>query len=307
MDKMVMCGIQEQGEDIIRFLYTNGIKVTHIVTVSKEVAIKNKSESTWVSYEEVAEELGIEIYYAKSYSLKNEADIKYFKDNNFDILLLGGWQRLIGEEILNTIKYPIGQHGSSEFLPKGRGRSPLNWSIIQGKKRLIWNLFLLTPNIDDGDILDYYIVDITDHDTCKTLYYKVSVIVKHMLKNVILKILNNKIILSKQIGSPSYYPKRVPEDGSIDWNDSILNIDRLIKGVTRPYPGAFTTYKGDEILIWKAQIWDNMLDFYGDNRCGEVVEVFGNDYVVKCSDGLLLITDHEDTNIFKSKIYNSEE
>jgi len=152
---IVLCGIQEQGKDIIRSLYEKGIRVTHVVTISEEIAIRNKSESTWVSYEDIARELAIELYYAESYSLSTSLDINYFKDRNFYILLLGGWQRLIPKEILNTIHYPIGQHGSSEFLPEGRGRSPLNWAIILGKKRLIWNLFLLTPMMDEGDILDY--------------------------------------------------------------------------------------------------------------------------------------------------------
>ena len=122
MKKIVLCGIQEQGKEIIKFLYDNGIKVTHIATISKETAIKNKCDDTWVSYEDISEELGIPIYYAKSYSFKNDSDISYFKDNSFDILLLGGWQRLISEEIINTIKIcAIGQHGSPEFLPSGRG------------------------------------------------------------------------------------------------------------------------------------------------------------------------------------------
>jgi methionyl-tRNA formyltransferase len=306
MKKIVLCGIQEQGKDLIKFLYKNNIKVTHIVTISEDVAIKNKSDSTWVSYEDIAKELNIEIYYAYSYSFKSKEDILYFKKNEFDVLLLGGWQRLITEEILNTIKYPIGQHGSPEFLPKGRGRSPLNWAIIQGKKRLIWNLFLLNPGVDEGAVLDYQIFEIQDQDTCQTLYYKVSVAVKHMLIRVLPKLLNDEVVLSEQKGKPSYFLKRTPEDGQINWNDSVYTINNLIRAITNPYPGAFTVYNGNQIMIWSAQIWDTMLDFYKDREYGEIVEVFGTDYVVKCYDGLLLITDHEDKNVFETKIYGDK-
>lgn len=306
MKKIVLCGIQEQGKDLIKFLYKNNIKVTHIVTISEDVAIKNKSDSTWVSYEDISKELNIEIYYAYSYSFKSKEDILYFKKNEFDVLLLGGWQRLITEEILNTIKYPIGQHGSPEFLPKGRGRSPLNWAIIQGKKRLIWNLFLLNPGVDEGAVLDYQIFEIQDQDTCQTLYYKVSVAVKHMLIRVLPKLLNDEVVLSEQKGKPSYFLKRTPEDGQINWNDSVYTINNLIRAITNPYPGAFTVYNGNQIMIWSAQIWDTMLDFYKDREYGEIVEVFGTDYVVKCYDGLLLITDHEDKNVFETKIYGDK-
>ena len=137
MTKIVICGIQQQAIEIMSYLRSQNIKVTHIVTISYETAVKNKSETTWVSYEDYAKENDIQIYYAKSYSFKSTDDINYFKEQEFDLLLLGGWQRLISQEIIDTLRFGgIGQHGSSEFLPKNRGRSPLNWSIILGKKKI---------------------------------------------------------------------------------------------------------------------------------------------------------------------------
>ncbi len=305
MNKIVLCGIQEQGKDIIKFLYDNGIKVTHIVTIDSEVAKKNGSFETWISYEDISLELDIPIYYAKSYSFKNSQDIEYFKSQNFDILLLGGWQRLISDEILKTIKIcAIGQHGSPEFLPSGRGRSPLNWSLILGHKRLIWNIFKLSPGIDDGDIIDYQIFQINEYDDCKTLYYKVSVSVKRMLLRSIPKLLKGDFNFIKQVGNPTYFEKRTPSDGKIIWSSPVQDIQNLIRGVTRPYPGAFTEYNEIKIKIWKSQIWDELLDFYRENSYGEIVEVFGNEFVIKCYGGLLLVTEHEDLNIYVGKKYN---
>ena len=304
MNKIVLCGIQEQGKEIIRFLYDNSISVTHIVTVSKETATKNKCDDTWVNYEDISKELKIPIYYAKSYSFKHEDDINYFKDNKFDILLLGGWQRLISHEILNTIKIcAIGQHGSPEFLPSGRGRSPLNWSILLGHRRLVWNIFKLTPGVDNGDIIDYQMFQINNEDTCQTLYYKVSVSVKRMLLRSIPKLLNGDLEFKEQIGEPTYFQKRTPEDGKIDWAKDIEETRNLVRAVTRPYPGAYTKYNGKKIMIWETQIWDEFMDFYKDNEYGEIVEVFGDNFVVKGYGGLLLITDHEDDNIFIGKKY----
>lgn len=304
MKKIVLCGIQEQGKEIIEFLYKNNIIVTNIVTISKEVAIKNKCDETWVDYEDISKKLNIPIYYANSYSFKNEEDINYFKENSFDILLLGGWQRLISDEILKTIKIcAIGQHGSSEFLPSGRGRSPLNWSIILGYRRLVWNIFKLAPDIDNGDIIDYQMFQINSEDTCQTLYYKVSASVKRMLLRSIPKLLDGTLIPKKQIGQPTYFEKRVPEDGKINWSDDIEVTRNLIRGVTKPYPGSYTEYNGQKILIWKAQIWDEFMDFYKDNKYGEIVEIFDDNIVVKGYGGLLLITDHEDDNVFIGKKY----
>lgn len=304
MTKIVLCGIQEQGKEIISFLQKNNIKISYIVTISKELAEKNKCAETLVSYEEFAKKENISIYYANSYSLNSPEDIQFFSDQQFDLLLLGGWQRLIPEVILNTITYfGIGQHGSPEFLPNGRGRSPLNWSIILGRKRLVWNIFSLKPGVDDGDILDYEIFDINEFDTCETLYFKVSTAVKHMILRTIKNFDNGRLKPIKQTGEPTYFLKRSPDDGKISWDKTPEEIYNLIRGITKPYPGAFTIFNNNKIKIWKAQPWTYSFDYYINNSVGEIVEIFNNQFVVKCYSGLLLITEHEDSNIFIGKKY----
>ena len=71
---------------------------------------------------------------------------------------MGGWQRLIPENIINQIKIAIiGQHGSSEFLPRGRGRS-FKLVYFKDRKRIVWNLFRIVPGIDDGPILEKVLI-----------------------------------------------------------------------------------------------------------------------------------------------------
>ena len=145
----------ESGYDVVNHLLINGIKITHIVSLTPEQA-KNSKVSGYKSFELLAQKFNIKIFYPKEYSMKNESDSLFFENEKFDLLIVCGWQRLIPENILKTLKIGgIGSHGSSELLPKGRGRSPVNWSIIEGKTKFISQLFLLTPGIDDGDILHY--------------------------------------------------------------------------------------------------------------------------------------------------------
>lgn len=296
--KIVLCGVQEQGLEITNFLQKNNIPITNIITIDEKEAKRQKAAG-WVKYN-----TNIELYNAKHYGFKSEEDVLYFHKKRFDILILGGWQRLIPNDILKLIKYGgIGQHGSSEFLPKNRGRSPLNWSIILGKKRLIWNLFSMTANIDDGDILDFEIFDINEWDTCETMYFKVSIAVKYMLKRTIPKILSNNIIKYPQIGEPTYYAKREPKNGKINWNSSVFEIHRLIRAVTKPYPGAFTIKNNKNIMIWEAQPFSQQLPFYINAQYGEIVEVFNNKYLVKAEEGLLLIINSDDENPKVGDIY----
>lgn len=303
--KIVLCGVQQQGIDIIMFLKKHGIVVTHVVTIDEKEAQRQKA-SGWVDYTQQLPN-DISIYHAQHYGFKTEADFEYFHENRFDILLLGGWQRLIPGKILNIVKYGgIGQHGSSDFLPKYRGRSPINWSIILGKKRIVWHLFRMKAGIDNGDILNYQIFEINEWDDCKTIYYKVAIAVKYMLLETIPKLLNDTVISKKQIGTPTFYGKRTPKDGVINWSNSVYTIYNLIRGVTDPYPGAFT-YKNDkQIMIWKAQPFSAYLSYYIDNKAGEIVEVFDSSYVVKAEEGLLLITESSDYNPKVGEIYKNE-
>jgi len=53
-----------------------------------------------------------------------------------------------------------------------------------------------------------------------------------------------------------YWEKRTPKDGKIDWTRSGKEIHNLIRASTYPYPGAFTFFKGDKLIIWKADFID---------------------------------------------------
>ena len=54
-----------------------------------------------------------------------------------------------------------------------------------------------------------------------------------------------------QRGQPTYYEKRVPEQGKINWNNSLNDIYNLVRAVTYPYPGAFTFNGFDKFLPFK--------------------------------------------------------
>ena len=50
----------------------------------------------------------------------------------------------------------------------------------------------------------------------------------------------------------NYCRGRKPADGLIDWKCSAVQIYNLIRGVTHPFPGAFTWLDGKRVTIWQA-------------------------------------------------------
>jgi len=81
------------------------------------------------------------------------------------------------------------------------------------------------------------------------------------------------------LAAGSYFGGRKPEDGRIDWTKSAVQIYNLIRGVTHPYPGAFTELNGEKIIIWSA--WP----VSGSAEPGRVAAL--NPLLVGTGDGLL--------------------
>ena len=288
--KIVMCGCLEMGWEVVRHLLDNGIQISYFVTLTPETALQCKV-SGYENYKDLADRYCIPVYYAESYSLTSKNEIDFFRTHKFDLLIQGGWQRLFPEDLLNSLSIgAIGIHGSSDFLPKGRGRSPINWSLIEGQKRFIFHYFLIKPGIDDGDIFYFEAVDINDFDTCRTIYYKNSIVSKKVLLEWIPRLASGEYVAFKQQGDPTYYLKRTPEDGLIDWSKNVFEIYNFVRALTHPYPGAFSYIDGERVEIWRAQPFDTRITYFG-KREGEIVEVFKTgDFVVNCNSGLLLVT-----------------
>lgn len=266
-------------------------KIRHLITISPEAGQKHEV-ADYADLKQIASDKGIRVYQARYYSLKHPDDQAYIRSLNLDIAFVIGWQRLIPEEVLSGLSVgAFGMHGSSMNLPLGRGRSPMNWSIIEGRRSFYTNLFRYDPGVDSGDIADTFKFEITSRDTAETMHFKNTLAMKYLIERNIEKLVRNDFALTRQDDSltPTYYPKREPQDSLIDWNQDVQVIERFIRAVTQPFNGAFTFAGGQKITIWDAQLFD--LNDFGYEKLppGSVAAVFENGkFLVKCFGGLLL-------------------
>ena len=240
----------------------------------------------------------VNVYFSNSYSLTHEDDIEFFKSNEFDIGIVMGWQRLIPNHVLQSFKVGVfGMHGSAEGLPKGRGRSPMNWALIEGRKLFHTSLFKYNEGVDEGDIVDTFVFTIKDTDTIYTLHYKNVFAMLYMLNAHWSEIVSGKIkYVQQKGGEATYYPKRKPEDSMIDWNRDIFYIDRFIRAVTKPFPGSYTYYNGTICKIYGATIFEtDEVDFgWRHIQPGTIIEKLPDGkLLVKAIGGILLIYDYE--------------
>ncbi|AOT09701.1 methionyl-tRNA formyltransferase [Pseudoalteromonas luteoviolacea] len=292
---VVVIGCLEETLDTLNCLYAKGGKVDALITISEDTA-KAAGTTNWVCLEAFSKMHDIPLLYAEQYSMKNERDYALVEGLKPEAIIVLGWQRLIPENIIQLSTCGcIGFHGSANFLPWGRGRSPINWSIIEGRNRFILHMFLITPGIDDGDIVGFEIYDITPHDTCRSVYYKTAMAQANLIAQFLPQLRAGTCPVYPQVGEEYHYPKRTPEDGKIDWNQPAEDICRLVRAVTEPYPGAYTLFGESKIMIWEAQDFgDNLMS--AKAKPGEVIFVSSNmqkEVAVKCRGGAVLLTKYD--------------
>jgi methionyl-tRNA formyltransferase len=140
------------------------------------------------------------------------------------------------------------------MLPEYRGFAPLNWQIINGEDHTGVTLFYLNDSMDCGDIIAQTRVPIGPIDTAPQVFERVCQATVDVVLTAYPLLSDGTAPRRQQFEHEgSITCRRTPDDGLIDWNRPTSDIANLIRGLTSPYPGAFTFYKGRRVTIWRAQ------------------------------------------------------
>jgi UDP-4-amino-4-deoxy-L-arabinose formyltransferase/UDP-glucuronic acid dehydrogenase (UDP-4-keto-hexauronic acid decarboxylating) len=164
------------------------------------------------------------------------------------------YRYLIPESVLGLA--PLGafnMHGS--LLPAYRGRAPVNWMLVNGEREAGVTLHYMVARADAGDIVGQRSVEIDDSDNALTLYRKLVPLGVELIDELHPKIVADTAPRRKMnLSKGSYFGRRKPEDGRIDWRWPARRIFNLVRAVTHPYPGAFCFVGGRKLLVWEAKI-----------------------------------------------------
>ncbi len=291
--KVVVFGVKDTSENIVSFITKQICPVDLVITISPEVTKKNQV-SGYKGLSVLTEKYGIPVHEADSYFLTDEKTQQFIQENTFDIGISMGWQRLIPPSVLDAFRYGIyGFHGNCGYLPFGRGRSPLNWSIILGDTRFNLNLFRYDEKADSPNVFATEMFSITPHDDIRTAQYKNMICSKNLIRRLLKAYAEDAItIRTESKDFDSWYNKRTAVDGKIDFHARTREIYNLIRGVAAPFPGAYAWNGEEKVTVWEAHPFDEMIDFSA-YAPGEVIDIFDGKLVVRTVDGSLLIDRYE--------------
>lgn len=244
--KTIVLAYHNMGCAGIKALLRNGYEIQAVFT-----HIDNPEEVNWFdSVAELASLHQIPVYAPED--INHPVWVDKISDLQPDILFSFYYRDMLKQPLLNIPRQGcLNLHGS--LLPSYRGRAPINWVLVKGEKETGITLHHMTVKPDDGDIVCQRLVGINDADTAFTLNQKMVHEAGIMLDECLPHVIAGTASCFPQDHSrASYFGRRTPDDGKIIWHQSNHDIVNLIRGVTRPYPGAFT-YRGQQkIIIWEA-------------------------------------------------------
>jgi methionyl-tRNA formyltransferase len=218
---------------------------------------------------------------------------EFILDKEIDVLISANYLYIIDDELIKLPKIlAFNIHGS--LLPKYRGRTPHVWAIINNEVETGITAHLIDSGCDTGEIIEQIIIPINESDTGADILEKFNRKYTPLIDNVLQKIKNTEIHTTPQDNSKAtFFGKRTPEDGRINWNWQKERIRNWVRAQAFPYPGAFSIINNKKFIIDEVIFDDSGYNDEMEN--GLILSV--DPIRVKSPNGVLKVTKHREINI----------
>ncbi len=241
--RAVVFGYHDVGVNCLKALLNAGIQVDLVVTHQDD-----PNENVWFgSVAKLCEDKNIPYITPHADQLLDL--IPRLQTLAPDYLFSFYYRYMIPAELLACAKIAaLNMHGS--LLPRYRGRAPVNWAILHGETQTGASLHIMEAKPDAGDIVGQLAVPIGPNETATDIFGKVSTAAVEVLHQVLPALTKGQVPRSPNILSQgSYFGGRKPSDGLIHWEQSAKQVHDLVRAVAPPYPGAFTDWKGQRMIV----------------------------------------------------------
>ncbi len=167
-----------------------------------------------------------------------------------DYFVVVAYGKILPKELLELPKkYPINIHGS--ILPKYRGASPIQASLIAGDVQTWVTIMVMNEKMDEGNTIDAKIIEIWEDETTETLFEKFAKISGDFAIKTIQKLDQWAIVPKIQDEAQVTYCKKITkEEGLLDFHKNAKELYHLYQGFT-PWPGTYTVFKWKKLIVEK--------------------------------------------------------
>ncbi|XP_073707402.1 cytosolic 10-formyltetrahydrofolate dehydrogenase [Garra rufa] len=239
-----------------------------------------------------AEKDGVPVFKFPRWRLKGKAItevVDQYKAVGAELNVLPFCSQFIPMEVIDHPK-----HGSiiyhPSLLPRHRGASAINWTLIHGDKKGGFTIFWADDGLDTGPILLQRECDVEPNDNVNSIYKRFLFPegVKAMVEAVKLIAAGTAPRIKQPEEGATYECIQKKDNSKIDWNQPAEAIHNWIRGNDR-VPGAWAEIDGKNVSFYGSTLLENdhsssngqPLEIPGSSRPGLVTKnglvLFGND------------------------------
>lgn len=211
-------------------------------------------------------------------TLRDGEAYSLLKELNPDVIVVVAYGKILPKEILDLPKYGC-INGHASLLPKLRGASPIQWSIVTGEKKTGVSTMLMDEGMDTGDILETVVTDIGEQETAEELFDRLAVMSADLMVSTLEKAQAGTLDPIKQNDAEATYAPIIKKEmAHIDFTKTADEICNAVRGFYS-WPCAFCFINDKRIKVIKA-VKSNL----SARECGVVLDS-DNRLVISCKDG----------------------
>ena len=225
--------------------------------------------------------------------LNSEKFLNVIRGLKPDFIVSGYYPKLFGTALLSIPPGGcINVHPTG--LPRFRGLSPYFTHMLFGDERNYITLHWLDAGADSGDVIAQASVEILPGDTGFTCGHRLTEAAAAAFRDNWPLIKAGKAPRARQDESKASVFNFDWSIARIDWSKSALEVRNLVRSISKPLSGAWTTAGGKKMFVWKVQAVERGSEVRGAPlQPGTVVSMDGQSVWVQCGSGQVRIVDAE--------------
>ncbi|MBZ5527932.1 MAG: methionyl-tRNA formyltransferase [Acidobacteriia bacterium] len=251
--RIVFCGTPQFAVPALQYLHSlPEFEIAAVITQPDRPRGRGQ-EISFSPVKEAALAAGIPVYQPEK--IRRPEAREFLEQIAPDVVAIIAYGQIIPEELLRIPRHGwINLHAS--LLPKYRGAAPINRAILNGETRTGLTTMRIDAGMDTGEMLLRQEMEIGPEETAPELAARMAEAGKTLMAETLRGLRDGRIVPRAQdAGTATNAPLLRREEGRIRWEMGAREIFNRMRGLA-PWPGAFTTFRGQICHVWGAPLSD---------------------------------------------------
>jgi methionyl-tRNA formyltransferase len=248
--KLVFAGTPEFAAPALQALHEAGHRIALVLTQPDRPAGRGL-KTVFSPVKRLAEELGLAVQQPST--LKDARLLEALRQVAPDAMIVTAYGLILPPAVLDVpARGCVNIHAS--LLPRWRGAAPIQRAILAGDTQTGISIMQMDAGLDTGPVLLKEAIAIEPHDTAQTLHDRLAPLGARLIVEALA---TPHTPVAQDDLQATYAAKLDKNEARLDWAEQAASIDRKVRAFN-PAPGAWTTYRGLPLKIWRASIGERV-------------------------------------------------